>query len=179
VRGLIPGLRSPHPLGEQLPAPYLDDDLAQRMMEALDEVLAPVFCTLDNLEAYFDPELAPEDFVHWLAAWVGMDLDETWSDERRRRSVAQAVELFTWRGTTRGIRELVSIYAGVEPEIVESGGAVYSEVPGGELPGTPDAHLTVRIRVDDPATVDVARLDRLIAASKPAHLPHEVEVIKA
>ena len=71
MRGTIPGLGTPHPLGSGLPALYLEDDLAQRLLAALDEVLAPVLCTLDNLDHYLDPSLAPLDFVEWLAGWVG------------------------------------------------------------------------------------------------------------
>ncbi|MGG8406262.1 phage tail protein, partial [Streptomyces sp. 12297] len=72
-RRLVPGLPTPHPLGPQLPAVYAEDDTAQRITEALDEVLAPVLAVLDSLPAYFDPRLAPEDFGELLAAWVGAD----------------------------------------------------------------------------------------------------------
>ena len=42
----------------------------------LDQVLAPVFSTLDGLEAYVDPGTAPSDFLDWLASWVGIELDQ-------------------------------------------------------------------------------------------------------
>ena len=34
MRGHIPGLPSPHPLGEQLPGVYRDDDMTQRLTAA-------------------------------------------------------------------------------------------------------------------------------------------------
>ena len=37
--------------------------------------------------------------------------------------------------------------------------------------------LKVRVRVADPASVDVQRLDAVIRTAKPAHVPHEIEVI--
>ncbi|HYM50051.1 MAG TPA: phage tail protein, partial [Candidatus Limnocylindrales bacterium] len=104
ARGLVPLLKTPHPLGAMLPGLFQDDGFAQRMMAAFDEVLAPIFSTLDNLEAYFDPWLAPEDFLDWLSAWVGLPLDETWPVERRRAFVARAYDLFRLRGTVRGLR---------------------------------------------------------------------------
>jgi phage tail-like protein len=64
---MIAGLGSPHPLGSGLPALYQEDDLAQRLLAALDEVLAPVISTLDNFDRYLEPSLAPLDFVEWLA----------------------------------------------------------------------------------------------------------------
>ena len=36
----------------------------------------------------------------------------------------------------------------------------------------------VRVTVDDPSTISVARLDALVAAAKPAHITHKVEVVK-
>ena len=46
-------------------------------------------------------------------------------------------------------------------------------------PGTAEPSLVVRVRVPDPAAVDTKRLDRVVSASKPAHVPHTVEVIKS
>ncbi|HEX2040931.1 MAG TPA: phage tail protein [Acidimicrobiales bacterium] len=179
MRGVVEGLASPHPIGLTLPALYQEDEFALRLTAAFDEVWAPVFAVLDNLTAYLDPSLAPLDFVEYLARWVGVELDETWPEERRRDLVGQAVELYRWRGTVHGLAALVAVYTGVEPEIEESGGAAWSPTPGGELPGSAEPSLTVRVRVADPSTVDAARLEAIVAAAKPAHIPHQVEVLPA
>ena len=102
MRGMIAGLPSPHPLGASLPALYQEDAFAQRLTGALDEVLAPIFSSLDTLHAYLDPALAPDDFLEWLAGWVGVTLDETWPIERRRQLVADATQLYRSRGTVAG-----------------------------------------------------------------------------
>jgi len=177
MRGTVEGLETRHPIGFLLPALYQDDDFAQRFTSALDAVMAPILATLDCIEAYVDPSLAPPDFVEWLAGWVGIELDENWPLERQRDLVASAVGLYEWHGTTRGLARLVEIYAGVTPEISESGGASWAASPGGDLPGSADAHVKVTVRVADPSAVDVGRLDRIIAKAKPAHVAHEVEVV--
>lgn len=177
MRQMIEGLPSSHPLGRTLPSLYQEDDFAQRLTAALDEVLAPVLCTLDNLDAYLDPDLAPADFVEWLASWVGLALDETWPMERQRTLVAQAADLYARRGTAGGLAGQVAIYTGVEPEIIQNGGVAWSGTPGGEIPGSPEPYLKVRLAVPDPAAVDVRRLDAIVAAAKPAHVVHEVEVV--
>jgi phage tail-like protein len=179
MRGHVPGLASPHPLGPSLPAVYHDDDFAQRFLGALDGVLAPVLSTIDNLDAYLDPRLAPDDFLDWLAGWVGISLDETWEPERRRAIVARAVELFRMRGTAAGLAEQVEIQTGGRVEIVENGATGWSVDPGGELPGSDLPALLVRVTVADPRAVDARRLDALVGASKPAHVPHVIEIIKA
>jgi phage tail-like protein len=177
MRGLIEGLPTPRPIGAELPAAFQEDDFCQRFVRALDDVLAPVFTTLDCWDSYLDPGLAPDDFVDWLASWVGVDIDETWTLERRRRLIQDAVGLYRIRGTAAGLAAHVRLYAGVTPEIVESGGCTWSESAGTPLPGSAQPQLTVRLRVDDQATINQATVSRIVAASRPAHLPYDVEVV--
>ncbi len=175
-RRLLPGLETRHPISSKLPVLYQEDDFARRFTGGLDEVLAPLLCTLDNLETYFEPELAPVDFVEWLSSWVGVVLDETWGLKRQRALVSQAVELFRWRGTRRGLAALVAIYTGGEVEVTDSGGAYWSPVPNSDLPGTAGYRLKIRVVPPEGATIDLERLDRVVAAAKPAHVIHEIEV---
>jgi len=180
VRATVDGLATPHPLGHLLPGLYHDDDLAQRFTSALDVLLAPVLATLDSSDAYVDPRLAPLDFVEWLAEWVGVELDASWPEERQRTLVARAADLYSWRGTVRGVTEAVAIYTGVEPEISETGGTAWTGTPppAGQLPGSPSGLLLVRVRVAPDEPIDAGRLDRLVAAAKPAHIAHRVEIIE-
>jgi phage tail-like protein len=178
-RASVKALVSPHPLGSFLPALYQEDDFAQQWMSAFDSVLAPIFSSLDNFEAYLDPLLAPADFLDWLATWMGLVADETWPVERRRAFVSSASELYRMRGTARGLAAHVQIFSGGEVEVVEHGGSSWSATNGAPLPGSAGFDITVRVRVADPSTVDAARLDALVAAAKPAHLAHKIEVASA
>jgi phage tail-like protein len=178
VRGGLVGLGSPYPLGPTLPAIYQDDDFAQRMLDALDQVIAPIYSTIDNFHAYLDPWLAPDDFLEWLALWVGIGLDESWDEARRRTVVARAVELYRMRGTAAGLAGQVEIQTGGSVEIVENGATGWSVDPGGEMPGSPEPLVVVRVTVPDPRSVDATRLDALVAAAKPAHVMHRIELVK-
>jgi phage tail-like protein len=177
MRGAVEGLPSPHPLAEHLPAVYQEDWFAQRLMSAFDPVLAPVFSVLDNFHAYLDPALAPEDFLAWLAGWMGLTLDETWPVERCRAMVLQAAALYGRRGTVSGLRDHLEILSGGSVELTDGGGVAWSRTPGASLPGTPQTSLLVRVAIDDPASLDADRLDALVRAAKPAHLPHRIEVV--
>ena len=156
---------------------YQEDDFAQGLCDGLDEVLAPVMATLGCLDAYFDPALTPLDFLDWLAGWVGVSLDQNWPELRRRALVARAGDLYRWQGTARGIAEHVALYSGVVPEVEDSGGAVWSPAPGGSLPGRAEPEVVVRVRSEDPGAIDLQHLDAIVAAAKPAHVAHRVEVI--
>jgi phage tail-like protein len=177
MRGLLAGLRSPHPVGERLPGLYQDDDFTQRFCASLDEGLAPVMVTLDSLPAYFDPATTPDDALGWLASWVGLALADGQTTHRQRELVAAGVELLRWRGTAQGVGDAVQILLDVVPEVIETGGAEWSASPGAALPGEPGARMLVRLVVPDPAAVDTRQVDELIAAIKPVHVLHELEVL--
>jgi phage tail-like protein len=179
VRGTPPGLASPHPIGEQLPGLYRDDAFTQRFTAAFDEVLAGVIQVLDCFPAYLDPALAPEDFLEWIGSWVGAAPDETWPLERRRAFVASATELFRVRGTAAGLAAHVAVFTGGEVEISEPGAAGGSRDAGAAAPAGASPDLLIRVRVQDPRGVPAARLEALVAASKPAHVPHRIEIVQA
>ena len=177
-RGLVRALSSPHPLGEALPALFQEDGFTQRFMSAFDSSLAPIFATLDNLTAYLDPWLAPPDFLEWLGSWFGLVLDEAWSVDRRRAVLANAFEFYRMRGTVKGLKAQVETLTGGTAEIIDTGGVATSTKAGEALPGSPNFALMVRVAVDDPSTINASRLDALVAAAKPAHVTHKVQVVK-
>ncbi|WP_328958232.1 phage tail protein [Kitasatospora purpeofusca] len=188
-RAAVPGLPSRHPIGEQLPALYADDDFAQRFTAGLDTVLAPVFTTLDNLPSYFDPRLAPADFLAWLAGWVGGADDPRWPLALRREAVARAVELHRWSGTRRGLVEALRLVLGVSAEITGDGGAAWSSTAGGALPPAPGDEVVVRVwprhggavdathEVDAAHQVDADRVRALVRSLCPVHTVCRVEVL--
>ncbi|MGH9115417.1 MAG: phage tail protein [Acidimicrobiales bacterium] len=175
-RGIVEGLPSARMIGPGLPALFQEDDFCRRFTAALDGVLAPIFATLDCWDSYLDPHLAPDDFVDWLASWVGVDIDETWTLERRRELVERVVALYRVRGTAAGLAAHVALYAGATPEIVESGGCDWSAAADTPLPGSPQPHLLVRLQVADPSAVNRTTVERIASASRPAHLPVVVEI---
>jgi phage tail-like protein len=177
-RGVVASLASPHPLGQFLPSLYQEDDFAQRFLSAFDAALAPIFATLDNLNAYLDPWLAPEDFLDWLGSWFGLALDEAWSVERRRALVANAFEFYRMRGTSNGLKAHVEVFTGGTVEITDTGGLATSSTAGAPFPGSPNFAVLVRVEVDDPTSMNMARLEALVAAAKPAHVTHKIQVVK-
>ncbi|MEU4652451.1 phage tail protein [Streptomyces sp. NPDC023723] len=179
ARGAVDNLGSSAPIGMMLPAVFADDDLAQRFVGGLDDTMAPILNVLDCLHAYFVPSLAPADFTRWLGDWVGAETDGTEADDRLRAAVAAAAALHRVRGTRRGLSEAVRLAFGVVPEITESGGAEWSARPLGPVPGDRRPHLHVTVRLPDPAPADAHRLDALVAAARPAHMPYTVQVTAA
>ncbi|GLZ39462.1 phage tail protein [Actinokineospora sp. NBRC 105648] len=176
MRGLTPGLATAAPLLAMLPAVYQEDPFTERFIAGFDDVLAPIMSTLDCIVDYLDPALAPEDFLDWLAGWVGIELDDGWPVERRRAVVGTAVEMYRMRGTVAGLRANLEVLTGGTAEIADSGGTAWSHDPEAPLPGDAYPRLAVRVRVADPAAAPRDLVENVVAAAKPAHVVHRVEV---
>jgi phage tail-like protein len=175
MRGGVPGLVSPESLAAGMPGAFFGNDFTGELVLAFDDVLAPVFATLDDFDAYLDPRYAPEDFLRWLAGWLGFPIDERWPADHLRAHLADAVEALVWRGTVRGVTAAVRAYTGGEPRVVDSGGVESSGRPLGTLPGEARPRLLVEV-VDERGTVHRDVVDRIVADVKPAHVPHQVVV---
>ena len=179
----MPGARARVPLVDTLPALLAEDEFLQRFTAGLDDVLAPVVATLDSLDRYVDPALAPEDFLGWLAGWVGLELDERWPVGVRRSMLRSVADVQDARGTASGLRAEVAMLTGCEVEVVDPGAVVSGAEPGTSLPEDAGCgRVVVRVLgspddLCDPDGEARARLDRAVRAAVPAHLPVTVEVL--
>jgi phage tail-like protein len=175
-RGLIDGLVNPRPLAAELPAVFQEDDFCQRLTRAFDDVLAPIFTTIDCWDAYVDAQLVPDDLLEWLASWVGLDVDEMWALDRRRDLVRQATALYRRRGTAGGLSLHVELFSGVAPVIEESGGCSWSTSADTPLPGTPDHQFTVHLDIEDPDHRIEDTVRRIVDASRPGHVAFTLSI---
>lgn len=149
---------------QYLPAIYRDNIFLGQFLYIIENIIKPIEGVIDNIACYFDPYLTPEEFLPWLAGWVGLTQDESWPLEQRREMIRRAAELYRWRSTRRGLSEHLRIYAGVAP-IIEDNVA----------PNT----LAVTLVVDDPTVVDEATVRAIIEAHRPAHASYRLEIGRA
>ena len=93
-----------------LPALYQDGDFGMRFVGALEELLDPIVAVLDALPHHFDPNFAPPDILNLLAAWLGVDLDETQDISHQREMVLRSAELGRRRGTVKGMELALKLH---------------------------------------------------------------------
>jgi phage tail-like protein len=147
------------------------------LLGSLDVALAPVFATLNSIEAYVDPAIAPEDFLAWVASWIGLTFDDRWTDAQRRALVPAMVPAYKLRGTKAGLRTVVRLFTGAEPEVIDSGGVATSTEPGGTPPPAASTATTrIRVRLPQGSLVTEARLRELVQTMVPVHVAVEVEI---
>ena len=114
-----------------LPALYQDGDFGMRFVGALEELLDPIVAVLDGLPYHFDPNFAPPDILNLLAAWLGVDLDETQTISQQREMVLRSAELARRRGTVKGMELALKLHFPEAPmRIEDNGGVIWHGNPG-------------------------------------------------
>ncbi len=106
-----------------LPAIYRNDsackEFLQRFLSMFESLFDDVEEKIVDLSVLFDPVSTPKDILPWLAGWLAVELNEDWDEEKQRRTIAQAFELYGRRGTAEGLREALRIFGGVNAIIEE------------------------------------------------------------
>jgi phage tail-like protein len=106
-----------------LPAVFREDaesaEFLDRFLSIMDEFWRQIGVTLDSIPRLLNPLGAPAEFLPWLASWLGLVLEQNWSEETRRRLIKNAHHLFRLRGTSAGVKLHIELITGREPHILE------------------------------------------------------------
>jgi len=171
-RRLIPGLGTPFPLIDQLPAILAEDEFLQRMLPALDEVIAPIINVLDSFDSYLDPWVAPTDMVRYLGSWMLAVAPLEENEQALRYLVSTAVERSRWRGTAHALEQFLVPHE-VQSVMIEESGGVFVSTRSTDPAMWPDSSVP-RVRVScvlwSQTAPDVAKVERFVRMLIPAHV---------
>ena len=176
---------------EHLPAIYRRSDAVGRnMVRDLCFVFEHMFDSVDrNLTdgwRFYDPHVAPPEFLQWLSHWTAFSVDLDWPETQKRALVKRAVDLYRIRGTKRGLTLFLKLFTGHEPDIaentwpfkgfrVEGEGAEEGARVGLDsvvLPPVDLAHcfvVTMPVKYENVTPELVIRIHQIIQLEKPAH----------
>ncbi len=176
---------------EHLPAIYRRSDAVGRnMVRDLCFVFEHMFDSVDaNLTdgwRFYDPHVAPPEFLQWLSHWTAFSVDLDWPEAQKRALVKRAVDLYRIRGTKRGLTLFLKLFTGHEPDIaentwpfkgfrVEGEGAEQGARVGLDsvvLPPVDLAHcfvVTMPVKYEHVTPELVIRIHQIIQLEKPAH----------
>lgn len=108
-----------------LPAVYQEDersrDFLERFLSLFEMFFAGIETQVDHISRYFDPDSnsAKGEFLRWLSTWLAISVDNNWDDAKLRRLVKRASQIYKYRGTRAAIEEMIEIFTGDVPLIVE------------------------------------------------------------
>ena len=149
------------------------------------------------------PVPSPRQYLAWLASWFGLVLDPQWTPVQQRFLIRNVDRFYRWRGTPGGLMAILLTYLSPAPDdsvfcgsggggdavgarIVEQfltrdiGGAAYADPTAPAGSGSAAASVAAaahRFDVLVPVGLSsdqLAMVDRIVAASKPAHTGYAV-----
>ena len=157
-----------------LPAVYQESDFGMRFIGALEELLDPIVAVLDALPAHFDPDHAPRDILSLLAAWLGVDLDESQEIRHQREMVRRAADLGRKRGTVAGLELALGLAFPNVPLRIEDQGGVRWSLDQHPIDAPPPSFI---VYCDKPVQEEVqAGIARCIEQHKPVGTSYRLRV---
>lgn len=151
---------------EYLPAYYRETpETLHRFLSLFQNIMDETEKAIEKTPRIIDVTLTEESFLGWLSRWLGMTRDYRWPEDKWRHFLLKAPLLYQKTGTKEGLRELIEIYSGQKPEIVE-----YSE-DGKRF------FFCVKLDPDTITTeIDIEVINAIIEAFKPSHTQGRVVV---
>lgn len=174
---------------EYLPVMYQKADLGEGFLDRYLGIFQTLYEDLNfkirNVAEFFDADCTDSQFMQWLAEWLDISDSYIWSQDRLRKLLSCSVELYLERGTKKSIEDIVELYIGVKPYIVESFQLEkYKDLEEYEtslLPMYGDSPLafTVLVKEEYVKTIrEYSVLRRIIEEMKPVQMELKLVVLK-
>ncbi|MBZ5621153.1 MAG: beta-galactosidase [Acidobacteriia bacterium] len=100
-------------LSQYLPAVYRDNaasaDFLDRYLANPEGFFTSIEGRIQQVQELFDSRTVPAGYLAWLAGWLGISFDFTWSETVRRFFLANAPRFFRSRGTPDGIVRMIRL----------------------------------------------------------------------
>ena len=103
-----------------------EGDPLRALLSVFEDFFSGIEKKIDTIDNYFDPYLASalpdkngKDFLSWLASWTTLELDERWSEKKKRYLIKNAALLYRYRGTLTGLKYIIEQFFDIEVKIKE------------------------------------------------------------
>jgi phage tail-like protein len=146
-----------------LPGIFHENDFMGRYLQIFETIWEPQEWRIDHVNMYFDPRTCPTPMLDWLANWLDLTINPHWPEARRRRLLAEATDLYRWRGTRYGMTRMIEVCTGLTPDVSDD-------------PAQPFV-FRVRVQIPPDSDVDAALIEDLVRAHKPAHAGYVIEIV--
>jgi len=94
-------------------------EFLERYLSVFETILTALEQNIGDTPRIFDAFGTASGFLPWLSTWLGAVKDENWDDDKWREFLSRAATLYKQRGTSVGLSELIKLYSGKYPIIVE------------------------------------------------------------
>ena len=114
---------------DYLPSVYRENSVNQDFLDRFLAIFESLFFEtefeINNLSRYFDAAGTPSEFLDWLGSWVAAPWERNPNSKKKvpeakqREFISRAVLLYREKGTREGLENLIFLFTGKKPLIVE------------------------------------------------------------
>ncbi|MCI9050472.1 MAG: hypothetical protein HFI05_00895 [Lachnospiraceae bacterium] len=174
---------------EYLPDIYQQDlksySFVERYLGIFQSIYEKMTKEIRQISRHFDPDVAENEYLSCLVNWVGLQDSFLWEIPKLRYLIGHAAELYRKRGTVSYLMDILEIYLGNRPYIVEYHQVLpfmttqRKEELLKRLYGENNYIFTVII--DAKAKInrkDIPMIDRIVENEKPAHMESNLVILE-
>lgn len=163
------------------------DDFLTRYLAVFGALFEDMDEQIDSVARLLDTDINAEEMLRWMSTWLAVEDAALWREDRLRELMRSAIRLYRIRGTPKSIVDIVGIYTGKEPFLVE---AIDTMVLAEEarpsmaqalrrLYGEDPSGFSVLVsEADVPSERSVQELGRILEAFRPAHTKVRLVVLR-
>jgi len=92
----------------------------ERFLSIFESLTFEIDFEIKHLTRFLDAEGTPSEFLSWLGTWVSFCVDSNLPENKTRTFINNAVYFYKMRGTRKGLEEVIKLFTGYKPYIVEN-----------------------------------------------------------
>jgi phage tail-like protein len=147
---------------QHLPWIYSEHPFLGRYLLIFEDLFGPLDQAIAHFDLVLNPRTAPESYLSVLANWLGLVLDDRWPVDQRRAILRSAVELYDFRGTKKGMIQLLEACTRCVVEITEDVEGPHS--------------FRVTLSPQKGQEIDEGMIRYLVETNKPAHTVYTLQI---
>lgn len=163
-----------------------EDSFLERFLGILQSMYEAMNRKLEDIPGLYYAESTPSELLVWLSQWLSIPDPYLWKEEQLRYLIRHGSFLAQIRGTTVYLKEILRLYTGREPYVIEYWQWAYEEMDSKKrnalegLYGRDSFCVTLLFSEEEvPDSVSLAVLERLVRHCCPAHLDVRIEILQS
>lgn len=162
-----------------------EDSFLKRFLGIVQSMYEDMNRKIEDIPGLYDAENTPSNLLVWLSQWLSIPDPYLWKEEQLRYLVRNGSALARLRGTVVYLREILQLYTGRTPYIVEYWQWAYEELDSRRrnamerLYGSDSFCVTLVLSGEGlQDSVSLAVVERLVEHCSPAHLDIRIEMLQ-
>lgn len=163
-----------------------EDFFLERFLGIVQSMYEDMNRKIEDIPGLYYADSTPSDLLVWLSQWLSIPDPYLWKEEQLRYLIRHGSSLAQLRGTTVYLKEILRLYTGRAPYMIEYWQWAYEEMDSRRrnamerLYGSDSFCVTLLFSGEEVQdSVSLAVIERLVEHCSPAHLNIRIEILQS